>query len=479
MQPIAPAAFRTPMESATLSRVAWLIAMRWLFVLGILAGAWLGSRLVPDFHSYSMLGLGLFTALFNTLLHLFYVRLAGLDGPRKQPIVAALIQLQVLADWLVLLALIHYTGGIESPLLHFFIFHLALSAVFLSPAFTVFALLFIVTATSLLFTAEAHGLLTPVILPGLTDPVKQHAPLYIAHFCFWYFSTLAVMALLLGSVMRGLRRREQEALRIRHRLEQVNQDLTRLGEERIRLMHTMGHELRSPIAAAQSMLSALDLSLGADLPAPARTIHQRIRERLKGLTLLIGELLELAEQRRGAPALAQRRIELGRLLLDLVEEYRERALELGLELQAGWDPGHEAWVGGEPERLRRVFENLLSNAVKYSRAGGVVRVDLTVHEAVDGSPADVEVSVADQGIGIAPDQLPRLFQEFYRTPQSRRHTTQGTGLGLAITKDLVETAGGRLTVESVLDQGSTFRVWLPALPAEGPSSPPFRRPQQP
>lgn len=460
-----PAAFRTPLESATLARVAWLIAMRWIFVLGIVAGTWLGAWLLPEFRVLPMLGLAGITALVNTLLHLFYVRIAGLAGPRRQRIVTSLIQAQVLVDWLVLLALIHYTGGIESPLLHFFIFHLALSAVFLSPGFTTFALCFIATATSLLFTAEARGILDPVVLAGLSDPLKQHSPRHIFHFCFWYFSTLAVMALLLGAVMRGLRRREAEALRIRQRLERANQDISRISEERIRLMHTMGHELRSPLAAAQSMLSALDLSQGRDLPASVRSIHQRIQERLKGLTGLIGELLELAEERQAASPPMRRPVELVPLLAGLLEEYADRAREQELQLLGDWELGQEAVAGGDPQRLRRVFENLLSNAVKYSRPGGQVSIRLDRSSPGEGETAWLVVSVVDQGIGIAPDQLPRLFQEFYRTPQSRRHTTQGTGLGLAITRDLLEAAGGRLEVESELGRGSTFRVWLPALPS--------------
>lgn len=452
-----PALFRTPLESATLARVAWLIGMRWLFVLAIAAGALIGSRRLPGLQQDPILALAAVAAGFNLLVHLLHLRIAGLAEERKRPRVQALIQSQVLADWLVLLALIHYTGGVESPLLHFFIFHLALSAVFLSPAFTVFALCFIAGATGALFAAEALDLLPAVVLEGLSSSSRQHSWPYILHFCGWYFSTLAVMVFLLGSVMRGLRRREEEALRIRRRLEEANQDITRASEERIRLMHTMGHELRSPLAAAQSMLSALELSQGRDLPPAVRSIHERISARLAGLTGLIGELLELAEQRRAAPAPA-RRVELGRLLEGLVESYAERAREQQLSLERAWAPGLEGWVSGDPASLRRIFENLLSNALKYSRPGGAVRLDLRLEPA-----GLLEVVVTDQGIGIAPDQLPRLFSEFYRTPQSRRHTAQGTGLGLAITHDLVAAAGGRILVESALDSGSTFRVQLPRL----------------
>jgi two-component system phosphate regulon sensor histidine kinase PhoR len=157
-------------------------------------------------------------------------------------------------------------------------------------------------------------------------------------------------------------------------------------------------------------------------------------------------------------------VELGALLEGLLEEYGERAREQQVALALERRPGEEACVSGDPARLRRVFENLLSNAVKYSRPGGAVRVGLRRLPVGDEEPGQVEVAVADEGIGIAADQLPRLFAEFYRTPQSRRHTAQGTGLGLAITRDLVEAAGGRILVESELERGSTFRVLLPRVP---------------
>ncbi|MDP2362085.1 MAG: HAMP domain-containing sensor histidine kinase [bacterium] len=461
MTPASLAVVRTPLESATLARVAWLIGMRCFFVFSIVVGAWVGGRFFPDLELAPFLQIASLAALFNLLVHVINARVARLPEERKKPLVQILIQAQVLADWLVLLFIIHHTGGIESPLLHFFIFHLALSAVFLSPGFTVLALAFIVAALSLLFAAEATGILEPVQLSGLTNPANQRSWSYILHVSFWHFSTLAVMAFLLGAVMRGLRRREAEALRIRRRLEKANQDILRISEERIRLMHTMGHELRSPIAAAQSMLSALELSHGAELPAPARGIHQRISSRLKGLTGLIGELLDLAEQRR-EPSRPVRRVELGGLLAGLMEDLEAHAAEAGLRLERQWTEGRSVHVSGDPERLRRIFENLLTNALKYSRPGGVVRVGLTLPAAED-RPPQVEVWVSDEGIGIAPDQLPRLFSEFYRTPQSRRHTTQGTGLGLAITKSMVEAAGGEILVESELERGSTFRVRLPRL----------------
>jgi signal transduction histidine kinase len=446
---------RTPLEAATLARFGWLIGMRWLFVLAIFAGAFVGGATLNGFPAARIASAGMVVAGVNLLLQLIYLRLTRYDPRQRQPVITLLIQLQVMTDWLALLALIHWTGGIDSPLLHFFIFHLALTAIFLSPGFTALALIFIVVATSLLFWLEFLGVFSPVRIPGFSSPESRHTAFSILNFSFWYFSTLGVMALLIGAVMRGLRRRERAALRVRRRLEEANRLISQISEERVRLMHAMGHELRSPLAAASSMLSAMDLSRGADLPADVREIHGRIQKRLKGLVDLIGELLELAENRRSSHPPQVRRLNLCALLEDLVGEYRAPAEEAGLRIERRCLEAEDVWLSDNEERLRRVFANLLSNAIKYSRRGGCVRLETRVVER------SVIVEIHDEGIGIAADQVPRLFSEFYRTPQSRRHTREGTGLGLAITRDLIQAAGGRIEVESELGQGSLFRVILP------------------
>jgi two-component system sensor histidine kinase BaeS len=107
-------------------------------------------------------------------------------------------------------------------------------------------------------------------------------------------------------------------------------------------------------------------------------------------------------------------------------------------------------------RIRQALGNLISNAIRYTPPGGQVVVG--VRRVADG----YNLTVADDGTGIAPDHLPHVFDRFYRAEASRSRTTGGSGLGLAITKHLVEAHGGRITVVSRLGSGSTFTIWIPA-----------------
>ncbi|MDH7475834.1 MAG: ATP-binding protein, partial [Anaerolineae bacterium] len=111
---------------------------------------------------------------------------------------------------------------------------------------------------------------------------------------------------------------------------------------------------------------------------------------------------------------------------------------------------------GDRQRLQRVIANLLDNALKYTPAGGEVTLSL------QREPGWVCLSVSDTGIGIPPEDLPHIFERFYRSDKARTRGKGGTGLGLAIAKWIAEAHNGRITVESAPNRGSTFTVWLPA-----------------
>lgn len=138
---------------------------------------------------------------------------------------------------------------------------------------------------------------------------------------------------------------------------------------------------------------------------------------------------------------------------------RERASSAGVTLQADLDDNIGTWIGDEL-RLRQCVMNLLSNGVKFTRAGGTVTL------AVRQTSQELTVEVADTGVGIPEDQLPRLFERFSRIQHvvpADFAAPQGTGLGLALTKRFVELHGGRITVSSRVGEGSTFTVVLSAL----------------
>jgi heavy metal sensor kinase len=217
------------------------------------------------------------------------------------------------------------------------------------------------------------------------------------------------------------------------------------------------HELRTPIAVILSQTQAT-LARGRN-PAEYREALEACQRAAQRMRLLTESLLTLARLDAGRETAKRERVDLGQIARGCVELLeplaRERGITIRCELATTDCPG-------DSERLAQVITNLLSNAILHNRSDGEVRV--TSRREKDS----VLLVVADSGPGIPVEDLPRLFERFYRVDKSRTGVTGGTGLGLAICKVIVDAHGGTLEVASAPGQGSTFTLRLPAAPA--PSS---------
>jgi signal transduction histidine kinase len=213
----------------------------------------------------------------------------------------------------------------------------------------------------------------------------------------------------------------------------------------------VSHELRTPLTSIVGYVQIMEED-GAVPPHAIEQLHvvHRNAERLRRL---IGDLLDTA-QRDGSPMpITRSDADLAAIVVESVEAARPVADSAGVALVLSVPD--ELRTSLDEQRIAQVVDNLLSNAIKYTEPGGRVTVQLGTDEQW------VELQVADTGIGIAPDDCERLFTRFFRTEDAHRRAVVGAGLGLSITKDIVESHGGRIDVDSVLGRGSVFRVRLP------------------
>lgn len=214
------------------------------------------------------------------------------------------------------------------------------------------------------------------------------------------------------------------------------------------------HELRTPLALLSGRTEvALER---ARTPAEYRQVLEGVRDDAERMSRLLSELLLLARADRGQEMLSLEALALDELVADTVGALVPLAEERGLTLEPG-SLAH-CTVLGDQTRLTQLLVNLVGNALKYTPAGGVVTVSVAVH----GSEA--VLAVADTGIGISSEHLPRLFERFYRVDSARSRAEGGAGLGLAISEWIVSAHGGRLEVESTVGAGSVFRAHLPLAP---------------
>jgi signal transduction histidine kinase len=220
--------------------------------------------------------------------------------------------------------------------------------------------------------------------------------------------------------------------------------------ERLRsdLIAWVGHDLQTPLASIRAILEALADGV-VDDPETVRRYLNTAQRDVRSLSLLIDDLFQLAQIDAGGLQLDLAPNSLSDLISDTLESFSELANRQGVSLEGGVEPALDP-VRMDAPRIGRVLNNLVGNALRHTPAGG--RVDVRARR--DGSR--VEVSVTDTGEGIRPEDIPHVFDQFYRGEKSRSRATGGSGLGLAISRGIVHAHGGEIRVESQPGEGTKF-----------------------
>ncbi|GAA4932076.1 hypothetical protein GCM10025331_15620 [Actinoplanes utahensis] len=247
----------------------------------------------------------------------------------------------------------------------------------------------------------------------------------------------------------------------------------RLARVRRDFVANVSHELKTPIGAlqllAEALLDATQLpeaeleSQSEDLLA-ARRFAERIHHESARMGRLVNELLELTRLQGAEPLPNPEPVSLDWVIAEVIDRTRTTSSAKGIEITYDGPKGIMAY--GSDSQFATAVTNLVENAIAYS--GDDTKVSITLRQDEEW----IEIDVTDQGIGIAPHDVERVFERFYRADQARSRSTGGTGLGLAIVKHIATNHGGRVSVTSSLGDGSTFTLRLPARPPESPSSSP-------
>ncbi|HZS33546.1 MAG TPA: GAF domain-containing protein [Methylomirabilota bacterium] len=321
----------------------------------------------------------------------------------------------------------------------------------------------------------------PVEIPDTHDAGAYEGPLRDAMLRAGFRAILAVPLLREGRILGGLgvvRRSPghfapevidlvktlgaQSAIAIQNarlfrELAEKTQELEAASRHKSEFLANMSHELRTPLNAIIGFSEVLGERMFGELNDKQAEYVQDILSSGRHLLALINDILDLSKVEAGRMELELSRFDLPAAIGSAVILVRERATRHGLTLEVSVDDRLGSFVGDE-RKIRQVLLNLLSNAVKFTPEGGRV--------VVRAAPADgaVEVSVADTGIGIAPQDQEAIFEEFRQVGTDYARKREGTGLGLALAKRFVELHGGRISVASRPGEGATFTVALPVRP---------------
>ena len=421
------------------ARIRWFIAMRWLAAAGLALaitaasfGFGLALPLLPLFAGT------LFLLAYNLACRIGFARLrARLEAPDWLQRAQRLASAQIFIDLGLLTYLLYFSGGLENPFVFYYIFHMILSAILLRNRFAYLQAAFAVLLLGLVSVAEALGWIPRFPVPGFGSAAMP-IPVLVGRLAA-FASTLFIAVYFTTNIVNRLRQRERE--------------LEEQDRLKSRYVMTVSHDLQAGLAAIEGLLAAVLHGFTEAVGEKTRELLERASERTHLLLKFVRDLLDLSRM-RAETDVQREEVHLAALLQDEAELFADplaaKKLDFRFENTAG-DPVSR----GNRTALSQLFNNLIANAVRYTPEGGVVSVGMS------RAGEQLQVIVEDTGIGIAPEHLDRLFEDFFRAPNAKSVSEAGTGLGLSIVKQSVQMHGGCIRVDSEVGRGTRFIVTLP------------------
>ena len=445
-----PAQLVLPLESELTGRLSWLVHLRWgAALLVTLSGLWCTWYDV-GIPGREVTAVGVTIALYNLLI------LLTLQRYLRNHILNA--NLQIGLDWLALLVLMHLTGGMHSPVLMFFIFHVLIAAILMPGRGCYWHSLIATVAIGMVGLLELVGVI-PHIRPIWANlpPPGSHQLLVLVGF---FGLSVFLCAFFASTISHHLRRLEQEQIDLQEkfaeaiqRLDAANQGLIAIDSQKSRYTHTVTHQLRGPLSAVHALLRVLVDGYEGEMNAKAMDIVKRVEARTVQLLDTVRDLLDFAGLDFEPREEQGEQVKLISVVSNLLEKYVPSADLRRIALDASI-PDDLVILATEHD-IELALDNLMGNAIKYSHSGGSVEVRGWQAEG------QVHLSVRDHGIGISPEAQKQLFTEFYRAPNAKEHEPYGTGLGLVIVKRSVQRWGGSVSVQSIEGEGATFTLHFP------------------
>ncbi len=442
-------------ESADLNRViGWFISLRWTACLFVFATL-LIVRLKLNFQfPYNILfSLNALLFLINLIFTVYYYRIKVQNLSRKE--MSILFNVQVCSDYILLFLVIYFTGFLENPFSYFFVFHIMLTSLLFPPAMVFVYVTSLLAVFILTFFAEYFTVIPHFPFNSTTyDPVSYHESIFMK--ATGLCSTLVVSAYLITSIKS----------RVEERGKRIEVELNRykdLDKTKSNFILQVTHELRGPLAALSGYHEMILKGITGGVNEKTQHTLQKADHRAENLLTIIDEMIDFAYMKSDKAAQYSK---VGIKLRDAIgynlELFSARALQKKIHIVSNCSKDLIVWANRD--LLNIILSNLITNAIKYSSTGAIIAVNATLENE------EIHLFVKDNGMGIEPEELEKIFEEFYRTRRARKIERDGTGLGLPIVQRAVESLDGKITVYSELGKGSTFHIFLPRHESESLSS---------
>jgi signal transduction histidine kinase len=360
--------------------------------------------------------------------------------------VKKIINFQISADLLILAVLLHFSGGIENPFAFYFIFHMIIASILLTLLESYLQTTLAVLLFGLMVTLEYLQIIPHYCLKGFVPYCHYDNGLYVLGL-FFVFTTALYLGVYMASYIAVRLRRAEQAYK------EANLLLCQKDRIKDEYVLRVTHDIKGHLATIQSCLSVVVNKLAGPLQDHQADLIGRAHLRTIKLASFVRELLKLTRMRL-SNRLEMKVFSLKHTVEDAVTAVLTKAHDKSVALTCNVQPTADKVLGNQFS-IEETVTNLLLNAIKYTPTGGSVGL------TVNGDGDSVQVEVTDTGIGIPQEELPMVFDEFYRASNARTLERDGTGLGLSIAKHIIERHGGQIEVESIECQGTTFRFRLP------------------
>lgn len=427
-------------------RTLWLIRIRWFvppcMALGAAIALWLGFEL----YWQGILRVAGFILFYNII---FFVLYRWVIKENKEKLRAFTSFLEAF-DYVAMYFLIHYTGGISSPIVLFFIFPIILAAILLKrEAAWGFANMAVI-GMSVIALLEFYKVIPwyGIYYRGSAYGLLPNAPMNIVISILFFAAGVYITAFLSTSIMEVLKERVIDLSKSHEEIEAVNQ-------LKDRFILRVTHNLKAPLATTIDMLDILNREYMGELNNKQKEYIERIDGRLKTMISMLQDLLTLARSREETRKPQEELVDLLDIHQRICRVYADKARTKGLAFQVDL-PQEPVLIDGDKDMLEQMTENLVSNAIKYTEKGNV---EIKLRYRTDGW---IVIQVKDTGIGIPKDDMGYLFSDFFRAKNAKKIQPFGTGLGLALIKQAAEQHKGNVEIHSKEGEGTVFTIKLPS-----------------
>ena len=417
----------------------WLVNLRWASSIAL--SIFILALFILKFEEYpycALIGIVLILLVFNSFL-LFYLKK---HDPKYLTTEEYFVLAQIIIDYILLTVLVHFTGGIDSPFLLIYLFHIIIASVIFEKKYQAFiiAAVAVLSLSLLVFMEYAHILAhysSGIQVYNIYDTILALSVFYVTIFTSTYIGVTLMM----------------RHKKVKNLIFAQNEELEKADKEKMQFFRFVSHELKSPIIAVQSSINVVLDVMDTNLKPKAIDMLERGRKRTQQMIEILKDLVSLSYEEKEEEHEPELVVPCEHIP-EVIDYYRPLAEEKNIQLI---ETVCKQRKGFQLDKFifEKIITNLISNAVRYTPKGGKV----TIKTDLDDNYWYLLIS--DTGIGIPEDEQELIFKEFYRARNSKKFEAVGTGLGMSIVKKLVEQENGEVSLVSNVGQGSTFTVKFP------------------